>query len=374
MRLRDAALPVLVVALAACGGPRVAGGGKGPGLCTHVRAQRQVQGTELCEDAWSCERPPGGRFDRVGLHRLAPCPPATGPAVLYLPGMHMHGELSMQSPRNDLRLYLAAAGIRTWGLDYRTHTVPAGAAPADLAELGRWDAGVFESDAAWAVDFVRKAESGPLVLAGFSYGAGLAYRLAARGDTRPAGLVILDGTADAGRDAPGSGPAIDVGGSRLPWEMRQSLLSLVLLDPATTSPLPGYATAGAALADVLYTAPSFGGEGGLANTRGEVSDLRVLARLLRGYDRWWPRAALATPAASARGELPVIAFASTRFGDAWVERVRASARAFGGETAVVRVLPSYGHLDVLVGKRAARDVYAPALAWLAPGAASGSAP
>jgi pimeloyl-ACP methyl ester carboxylesterase len=366
MTARPALLVVVLLGtIAACGrGPRVA---DGPGPCTHVRAQRQMQGTELCEDVWSCQRPPGGRFDRVGLHRLAPCPPTPGPVVLYLPGMHMNGELPMQSARNDLRLYLAAAGIRTWGVDYRTHTVPAGATASDLAELGRWDAGVLESDAAWAADFVRKADPGPLVLAGFSYGAGLAYRLAGRSATRPQRLLILDGTADAPGELSGSGPAVDVGGSRLPWDLRQSLLSLVVLDPATTSPLPGYATAGAALADVLYTARSFGGNGGLANTRDEVSDIRVLARLLRGYDRWWPRAALETGAASPSGTLPVLAFASTRFGDEWVERVRASARAFGGEAAIVRPLPNYGHLDVLVGKRAARDVFAPALAWLSPG-------
>jgi len=370
MTIRLVALLALLVPFAACRGPRAAG--DGPGLCTHVRAQRQLQGTELCEDVWSCRRPPGGRFDRAGLHRLAPCALTTGPVVLYLPGMHMNGELPVQSPRNDLRLYLAAAGVRTWGLDYRTHTVPAGATPADLADLGRWDAAVFEDDAAWAVDFVRAADPGPLVLAGFSYGAGLAYRLAARSDTRPERLLVLDGVHGAGRDVPGSGPAIDVGGSRLPWDLRQSLLALVILDPATTSPLAGYATAGAALADVLYTAPSFGGDGGLANTRDGVSDIRVLARLLRGYDRWWPRPALATSAPSPRGELPVLAFASTRFGDAWVERVRSSAHAFGGESAVVRPLPRYGHLDVLVGRRAARDVFAPALAWL--GNPSASAP
>src|SRR5438477_139365 len=111
-------------------------------------------GAALCEDVWACARPPGGRFDRIGLHRLALCENATGPIVLYLPGMHMNGELPIAEPRHDLRVYLAAAGVRTWGLDYRTHAVPADAPAADLEALSRWTANLFVDDAAWAAAFV----------------------------------------------------------------------------------------------------------------------------------------------------------------------------------------------------------------------------
>jgi len=85
--------------------------------------------------------------------------------------------------------------------------------------------------------------------------------------------------------------------------------------------------------------------------------------------RWWPRAVLtsAAPARPAR-QLPVLAFASTNLGPDWVGRVRAAANTFGGARAMVLELPGYGHLDVLVGETAARDVYQPALAWLAGGA------
>src|SRR6185369_1397180 len=110
----------------------------------------------------TCARPPCGRFDRVGLHRLAPCDAASGPVVLYLPGMHMNGELPIADPRYDLRIYLAAAGVRTWGLDYRTHSVPADAAPGDLDVVGRWTADVFAGDAAWAMGFVRGIDPGPV--------------------------------------------------------------------------------------------------------------------------------------------------------------------------------------------------------------------
>jgi dienelactone hydrolase len=324
--------------------------------CTHLQAERQVRGLALCEDEWTCARPPGGRFDRVGLHRLAPCEGSAGPVVLYLPGMHMNGTLPFSDARHDLRLYLAQAGIRTWGLSYRTHSVPPEATPGELAALEAWTARVFVDDAAWAAGFVRGADHGPLVAAGFSYGAGVAYRLATREPV--AGLVILDGAADGGRAQREGSAAIDVGSSRLPFAERQQLLERVLREPG--------GPAADTLADILYTAAAFGGNGGLANTRDGVSDARVLARLLLGYDRWWPRAALdRSPAEAPAAPIPVLAFASANMGPQWVERVRASAQAFGGEGALVRELRGYGHLDVLAGRGAPREVFEPVRAWIA---------
>jgi pimeloyl-ACP methyl ester carboxylesterase len=360
-RLRRLVLLACLLALGAC---RQVPVGRPEGSCTHVQAVREVRGVALCEDAWSCQRPPNGRFDRIGLHRLVPCEDAIGPVVLYLPGMHMNGELPVIEPRHDLRAYLAVNGIRTWGLDYRTHAVPADAAPDDLTVVARWDAETFADDAAWAVGFVRGGDPGPLYLAGFSYGASLAYRLAAAPGDQFAGLIILDGAAGAGDSDRRAAPAvIDVGGSRLPYAERQSLLTTVLSDPRAPSPLPGYASAGEALAGVLHTAPSFGGDGGLASDG--VSDVRVLATLLRGYDRWWPRAALeAGDAPRPAQQVPVLAFASSRMGPDWSLRVEASARAYGGADTTVRELPGYGHLDVLVARRAAREVFEPTLVWL----------
>src|SRR5947208_949932 len=103
-----------------------------------------------------------------------------------------------------------------------------------------------------------------------------------------------------------------------------------------------------------------------ASTRDGVSDVQLLATLLASYDRWWPRAALAAQAPPRPSRtLPVLAFASTGLGPEWVKRVHDSAEAWGGASAVVRDLPGYGHLDVLVGRRAAQDVFEPARAWLA---------
>jgi pimeloyl-ACP methyl ester carboxylesterase len=356
------ALLVLALLALACRGPRPEAAG---GSCTHLQAQRELRGSALCEDVWTCTRPPGGRFDRVGLRRLARCEGATGPVVLYLPGMHMNAELPVTDPRHDLRLALADAGGRAWGLDYRTHAVPATAAPAELRTLAAWTDEVFADDAAWAVSFVRGTDPGPLHLAGFSQGAALAYRLAARPGVAPAGLLVLDGALPGAAPSRGDGPAIDVGGSRLPFADRQRLLGTVLADPGAPSPLAGYATAGEALADILYSAPAFGGQGGLSAARDGVSDVRTLAALLRSYDRWWPRAALGGPAPAAPAEpMRVLAFASTRRGATWVARVRDAAQRFGGAQALVRELPGYGHLDVLVARNAARDVFEPALAWL----------
>jgi hypothetical protein len=63
----------------------------------------------------------------------------------------------------------------------------------------------------------------------------------------------------------------------------------------------------------------------------------------------------------------VLAFASGRLGPAWGERVRRSATAFGRDRATIVELPDYGHLDVLVAREAAREVFAPVRDWIASG-------
>jgi pimeloyl-ACP methyl ester carboxylesterase len=364
-RRRQAASLLLLVTALAC---RRARPDHAEAACTHVQATRQVYGAALCEDVFTCVRPPAGRFDRIGLHRLAPCDAVPGPVLLYLPGTHMNGELPIADPRHDFRVYLAVAGVRTWGLDYRTHAVPPDASDADLGALSRWTADLFVDDAAWAAGFVRGADAGPLYAAGFSQGAAFAYRLASRPGQQLAGLLILDGAVGEGRAPSASGPAIDVGSGRLPFVERDRLLADVMADPQRASPLSGFPTAGEALGQVLWSSPTFGGQGGLANTRDAVSDVRLLATLLRSYDRWWPRATLAAsaPAPPSR-QLPVLAFASTKLGPDWVARVHASAERWGGAAARIRDLPGYGHLDVLVGRRAAQDVFEPTRVWLTGG-------
>jgi dienelactone hydrolase len=336
------------------------------GLIARRSAPVHVQlGGNLCEDTYTIARPPGGTFDRIGLHRLARC---TGggtndPVLLYLPGMHMNGTLPREDGR-DVRRDLARAGIRVWSLDYRTHAVPADASAGALAALAAWTPDVFADDATAAAAFVRTKDPGPFSVAGFSYGAGLAYRLATRG-VAMRGLVILDGSPPDGR-APEEGPvAIDVGGQRLPYDLRARLLTAVLTDPASASPVPDFATAGQALADTIYTVPSFGGHGGLSAAKDGVTDVRSLAGLLTTYDRWWPRAALGGPAVAPPAEPPpVLAFASTMGGRDWTARVRDGATRFAGRRVRVHELAKHGHLDVLIAEDSERVVVRPIVDFL----------
>jgi pimeloyl-ACP methyl ester carboxylesterase len=315
----------------------------------------------LCETDYTLLRPPGGPFDQVRARRLAKCDTQGGgaPVVLYLPGMHMSAELPAAA---DFRRTLAAAGVRVWSVDYRTHFVPGDAPPDELDDLTPWTQTVFAGDAEALATLSRTVDTGPLYVAGFSFGAGLAYRLATRDPLRVTGLVVLDGVLPeprAGGD--GDGPAIDVGSTRLPFDTRAKLLAAVLADPDGPSPVPDHATAGAALADIVDSSKSFGGNGGLSGVKHGTTDVRALAALLSTYDRWWPRAtldakpALPTPTRTMR----VLAFASANMGPAWIQRVRDGARTFGGEGTAVIVLPGYGHVDVLIGKDAPRLVFEP---------------
>jgi hypothetical protein len=227
-----------------------------------------------------------------------------------------------------------------------------------------WTADLFTNDAEAAGAIARATDTGPFYVAGFSYGAGLAYRIAAR-DYPMDGLVVLDGMPPDGRATDAGPPAIDVGGSRLPYADRRRLLAAVLEDPAAPSPLPGFASAGDALADVIFTARSFGGAGGLSAAKTGITDVRSLAALLAGYDRWWPRAALGGSPVVPTHRARVLAFSSTTMGPSWVMRVRAGALAFGGDDAQVRELAGHGHVDVLIGRDVERSVVEPLRAFAA---------
>ena len=328
-----------------------------------VTQTTQTLADGLCETDYVLLRPRGGPFDQVRARRLAKCDVQGGgaPVVLYLPGMHMNAEMPADGVAPDFRRTLAAAGVRVWSVDYRTHFVPADTPPHALGELATWTQNVFAGDAEALAALSRTVDTGPLYLTGFSFGAGIAYRLATR-NLKPAGLVILDGVPPEPRDgAAGEGPAIDVGSTRLPFDARVKLLADVLADPDGPAPMPDYATVGAALADIVDSSKAFGGHGGLSGVKYGTTDVRALAALFSTYDRWWPRATLdAKPALPApTRSMRVLAFASSNMGPAWIQRVRDGARAFGGDDATVVQLPGYGHVDVLIGKDAPRLVFEP---------------
>jgi pimeloyl-ACP methyl ester carboxylesterase len=329
-----------------------------------IASTSRIRADGLCESIYTIVRQPTGPWDRVGVHRLARCGSrdADAPVLLYLPGMHMNGELRDDATTADVRRDLARAGVRVWSVDYRTHAVPADASDEELHALAGWTADLFADDADMVGTLARAFDRGPYFVAGFSYGAGLAYRLAAR-DHPMDGLVILDGMPPDGRGPERRDEAIDVGGSRLPYPERRVLLDAVLTDASGPSPVEGFATAGDALADRIYTARSFGGRGGLSAAKTGVTDVRSLAALLASYDRWWPGAALGGPPVTPR-RVRVLAFASTTIGPEWTARVRDGAVAFGGPDAIVHELPGYGHVDVLIGRDVARLVAEPVRAFV----------
>jgi len=301
----------------------------------------------------------------------------------------MNGALALTDEAHNLWLFLAARGIEVFALDYRTHAVPADAAPEALAAMKDWDSAAFVEDIRAAAAKAR-AESGraKLFVAGFSRGAFLAYAYANVEPEAVAGLVILDGpfkayapkervdraAAVAALAATGEW-ASDVGGSH-GWEARQDLMRAVITDPNGPASDAAFNTVGAQLAHVLQTA---WGPGALANPEGGVSDPAVLARLLVGYDRYYPAVQdIDGKAISAEADapdtalddrwgkldIPVLLFVNTGMGADWVLTALYSAAHAGSKDVTFTVLEGYGHLDVLVGERAATEVFEPAFAWI----------
>jgi pimeloyl-ACP methyl ester carboxylesterase len=332
----------------------------------------------VTETSWVSVRGPSA-FDRIGLHRLTAGPKPPGPVLIYLPGTNMNGELPLVNPDHWLPLYLAVNGVDVWTLDYRAHFIPPDTPQSGLSELAGWTDGLFESDIDAAIDFIR-ASTGVrrLFIAGFSRGAAFAYLYAAAHPDKVGGLVILDGfllTPRSYKELAGKRPvpgiyATDIGGRSLTYAKRQALLELVIKDPNAPAPIPKFRTARANLDHVVYDSHGFGGRGGLANPIGGYSDAVTLARVLLTYDRYWPAVQdyedALTPALKktlAESKIPVLAFSSTNIARNWSEQVRSSASATGTKPEVV-VLSNWGHLDVLCGTFASKQVYAPTLAWL----------
>lgn len=363
MTRRTVVLTLVLAALTGCRGP-------GPGAaregarCAHLQSTRAVRGVALCEDIWSCERPPGGALDRIGVRHLGACGSLLGPVVLLLPDRHMSSETGQVDADTDLRLYLAQAGVQAWSLDYRTHA--AGLLEEDpVAAMKSWNVDTFVRDVDWAVAFIRGATPKPVTLIGIGDGATLAYAAVRSGIRGVGRIVAIDGALVPAPTVQAAGPAIEARVGTLGWKEGEDLARAARFDARNPSPVPGFVTAGEALLDALHRAPGWGRPGGLANATLALADPEVLARYLASQDRWWPAAVAEHAVTGGPNEpLPVLAFAAGGRGTDWVQAVRTAATTFGGEHADVRVLGGQGHLDVILGRQAAPRVYEPIRRWL----------
>ncbi len=372
-------LPLLVLACSAA--PEAA--------WTLTRAEEPLRrGAEVRETRWTQVRPPGAAFDRIQVHRYRGAGPALA-TLLYLPGTNMNGEIALEDGEHNLWLFLAGHGVDVFTLDYRTHFVPS-TDGADLSFMKDWGLAAFVEDARSAAALARR-ESGHrrVFVAGFSRGVNLAWALAA---TEPedgvAGLVALDGgfKNHAPRDRYDLGVerkaweakgawASDVGAG-IGWDTRQKLMAAAAADPKGPSLDGKHPSVGEQLSQVLYAA---WGPGGLANPVGGLSRPEVLARLLGGYDRYYPTVQdldgrsiadrdddPATPLDDAWGELklPVLFFGSTGMPADFLMNGIYTASKSGSKDVTLNVLETYGHLDLIGGDRARAEVFEPTLVWI----------
>jgi len=408
-------IPALVFLLFALALPVVA---EPPAPWELLRAEAPLASVAgITETIWTSPRPPGhGQegvpADRIGVHRFRGTAPSFA-TLLYLPGTFMNGQLAGNDEDHEPWLFLARRGVEIFTLDTRTHAVPPETPATELDFMAGWNSEVFLADAR-AAALLARSESGrgQLFVAGFSRGAFFAYALAAAEPQGVAGILALDGffktrptprpdsaptppppdlTAALGKLRAEGGLATDVAGS-LGWEPRQALMQAAAADPAgpvlgDSARSGGAGNVGEQLARILHRA---WGPGGLANPveahgtdGGGVSRVRVLARLLAGYDRYYPAVqdlegrAIAvqvddptTPiddgwAALADRGLPVLYFGTTGMGPDFLIGGLASAAHAGGRAVEIHVLEDHGHLDLLVGERARQEVFEPTLAWIA---------
>jgi len=383
MRVRGLALALAVALLA------------GPVACRsaawEASPERPVsQADDVRETHFTMVRAADAPHERIRVHRYRGEGPPEA-VLLYLPGTYMNGEVALHDERHNLWLYLARRGVEVWALDYRTHFVPAEASPEVHAFMADWTLEAFVDDARAAAALAREQSGAPRVfVAGFSRGVTLAFGFACtEPPARVAGLVVLDGTFK--RKAPEESYDFDGEWQKLAsegrystdvargigWETRHRLMSAAAADPRAPAADAEHETIGQQVANLLYRAWQ---PGALADPVHGVSRVEVLARLLDGYDRWWPaiqnvegqsiasqRDDPRTPLDDRWGELrlPILYFGATGMGEQWILDGMHSVAESGSADVTAHLLEGYGHLDVLVGENAAEDVFLPLLEWIA---------
>lgn len=344
--------------------------------------------TDIEHSTWTTGRPPGGAFDRIEVHRYRTKGPATA-AMLYLPGTNMNGEVAVSDEDHNLWIFLARRGVEVFALDYRTRFSSSSSDPVALRSMKTWTTEAFVDDIK-AASALARAESGlpQLYVAGFSRGVFLAYAYACSEPDAVAGLVALDGqfkshapknqydpSTDLKKLEDGQAWATDVSG-RLGWEGRQSLMRAVAENPAGPATDPKFKTIGEQLATLLQFA---WGPGALANPLGGQSRPEVLGALMAGYDRYYP--AVQDPDSKRMGDrdddpnstlddtwgemkTPILYFGNALMSGDWLLNGIYSAQKSGSPDVTINVLEGYGHLDVVVGDHARRDIFEPTLAWI----------
>jgi pimeloyl-ACP methyl ester carboxylesterase len=264
---------------------------------TAVKAAPIEGAPDIEHAAWSVARDPGGPFDRIEVHRYRTKSPAVA-TVLYLPGTNMNGEVAVPDENHNLWIFLARRGVEVFALDYRTRFASESTDASALTSLKGWTTETFVEDIKLGSAHAR-AQSGrsQVFVAGFSRGVFLAYAYACSEPQFVAGLVALDGqfkshapknqyepSTDLQKLETSSAWATDVSG-RLGWEGRQKLMKATAADPKAPATDPKYKTLGEQVGNLLQFA---WGPGGLANPLGGESRPEILARLLAGYDRFYP--------------------------------------------------------------------------------------
>jgi hypothetical protein len=378
---------------AACALAAVAAGAS-PSLAawTEVMKEQTATGVSgVTETRWQLERPRGENLDRIQVHRYRGRGESRA-ALLYLPGMHMNGFLpgrrgdviyAQPSEQHNLWLFLAKRGVEVFALDYRSHFVST--ERADHAFMREWTLERYVNDAKEALELVR-TQSGRahVFVTGFSMGVTVAYGLVNVVSAEElAGLIVLDG---AFKRPPGGGAfdrvrafammeklgrwSIDVGGG-MGFDGRKALMAAVIEDPDRPRADRLDETVGARLGRLLARS-------GWAYP-GVHSDVQILAALLITEDRYFPGmvafegrsvASLdddpGTSVDDAFGnvDIPVIYFGATGFGPQSILAGVYSAVRLGGEDVTLHLQEGWGHLEVLAGNEARREIYEPLLDWI----------
>lgn len=357
---------------------------------TLVQKEKPVTGmTSVTETYWAKEYPnkiAEKRTEKVGLHLYQSSRKKSSSILFYLPGTNMNGGLSVVDENHNLWLYLAQRDVSVFTLDYRNHFL-GGDDIEDVSFMKTWTTEIYVADAVEAIKFINtKMPDMPLFVSGFSRGAFIAYGVAGAVNNLN-GLIALDGSFkknqfevydknEALKKLHASGDYAYILSKRRGWESRHQMMKSTYTNPEGPAQKEKYTSIGEQLSDTLYNS---WGKGVLTNTQDKLSSITVLARLLDGYDRYYPTvqniegASIASQADDPSTviddhwggmDLPIIYFGAAGMGVDNLLNGIFSAGKSGSEDVSIHVLENYGHLDVLVGTNAKTDVFEVIYQWM----------
>jgi pimeloyl-ACP methyl ester carboxylesterase len=386
-------------------------------LVTNARALKGYP--NLAEYIWqkNASMAPNGPYDKIGLHRLVNSAVTPKGVIFINPGTYGNGEQLTSNPLSDnytktendsIAIYWANRGFDVYAIDYRTHFVPITLNASQLGFMANWGWDQWISDIREAVTKVKQVSGVDKVfMVGFSFGGIATMNYATiYGKEDLQGIVLLDGGWTAKNQNYNSTNTINLTSTvsqinatgiwgyeypnlpNFPPQPSGALFTtqFIVQNPNAPANIPGTNQSLPPPINPLTNKTwtnitewyNVVQSGPFSNTLGGYGNVTVNLQNGAYNDRYWPKLIYAEMGAYKDWtncpyvaqdfddkykdiNVPLLGFSSELFG---IPSFGNLTNGIGNTDFITKLLPEYGHLDVIQGPYSARDVSEPAYQWM----------